>query len=135
MKNLYGTIEISDKAVRASQNDVGAFVNLLNAEMEGLVKASSFNFGRMLYGDGTGVLATVVGDEGSNVVKVDSVKNLYEGMVIDVLLANGTNSTVTGRRIIAVNRASQPNIFSFMLGGLRLRFLFRFVVSCGSPSG
>ncbi len=104
LKNLYGTIEISDKAVRASQNDVGAFVNLLNAEMEGLVKASSFNFGRMLYGDGTGVLATVVGDEGSNVVKVDSVKNLYEGMVIDVLLANGTNSTVTGRRIIAVNR-------------------------------
>ena len=30
LKNLYGTIEISDKAVRASENSVGAFVNLLN---------------------------------------------------------------------------------------------------------
>ena len=32
LKNLYGKIEISDKAVRASENNVGAFVNLLNAE-------------------------------------------------------------------------------------------------------
>ena len=32
-----GGIEISDKAVRASAVSAGAFVNLLNAEMEGLV--------------------------------------------------------------------------------------------------
>nr|MDD3862439.1 phage major capsid protein [Clostridia bacterium] len=30
LKNLYGKIEISDKAIRASENNVGAFVNLLN---------------------------------------------------------------------------------------------------------
>lgn len=52
LKNLYGTVEISDKAVRASENSAGAFVDLLNAEMEGLVRASAFNFGRMLFGDG-----------------------------------------------------------------------------------
>ena len=39
LKNLYGTIEISDKAVRASAHNEGAFVNLLNDEMETLVKA------------------------------------------------------------------------------------------------
>lgn len=39
LKNLYGTIELSDKAIRASQNNSGAFVNLLDAEMEGLIKA------------------------------------------------------------------------------------------------
>ena len=44
LKNLYGTINISDKAIRASEHNAGAFVNLLNAEMEGLIKASSFNF-------------------------------------------------------------------------------------------
>ena len=43
LKNLYGSIEISDKAIRASQSNVGAFVNLLNAEMEGLLKASKYN--------------------------------------------------------------------------------------------
>ena len=36
--NLALTIEISDKALRASQNSIGAFVNLLNSEMENIVK-------------------------------------------------------------------------------------------------
>ena len=82
LKNLYGTIHLSDKAIRASQNNAGAFVNLLNAEMYGLVKASSFNFGRMLFGDGTGLLATVESISGLK-IKVDSTKNLYTGMIID----------------------------------------------------
>ena len=67
LKNLYGTIEISDKAVRASENNAGAFVNLLNAEMEGLIASSSFNFGRMLFGDGSGILATVSSVSGTTV--------------------------------------------------------------------
>lgn len=106
LKNLYGTIEISDKAIRASENDVGAFVNLLNDEMEGLVKSSSFNFGRMLYGDGTGSLATVKSVSG-NTVTVDSVRNVFEGMVIDVLTSAGGPTGVTGRRVIAVNRSNK----------------------------
>ena len=52
LKNLYGVIEISDKAIRASENNAGAFVSLLNSEMESLIRASSFNFGRMLFGHG-----------------------------------------------------------------------------------
>ena len=82
LKNLYGTIHLSDKAIRASQNNAGAFVNLLNAEMDGLVKASAFNFGRMLFGDGTGLLATVESISGFK-IKVDSTKNLFTGMIID----------------------------------------------------
>ena len=42
LKNLYGTIEISDKAIRASANSEGSFVNLLNEEMESLVESASF---------------------------------------------------------------------------------------------
>lgn len=83
LKNLYGTIEISDKAIRASQSNAGAFVNLLNAEMEGLLRASRYNFGRMLFGDGSGVLAKVESVRDSNSVYVDSVKRIMEGMVLD----------------------------------------------------
>ncbi|MBQ3571957.1 MAG: phage major capsid protein [Clostridia bacterium] len=107
LKNLYGTIEISDKAVRASENSVGAFVNLLNAEMEGLLKASSFNFGRMLFGDGNGTLATVKGIS-SGVITVDNVKNIVEGMVVDFLTSAGAEiSGATGRRVISVDRANK----------------------------
>jgi hypothetical protein len=108
LKNLYGTIEISDKAIRASESSAGAFVNLLNAEMEGLLKASKFNFGRMLYGDGSGKLAeaeTVSGASNYSVVKLKSLKNVMEGMVIDAY--NGSNVAVaTGRRILSIDRAN-----------------------------
>ena len=56
LKNLYGTIEISDKAIRASANNEGAFVNLLNDEMQSLVENASYNFARMLFGNTKGAL-------------------------------------------------------------------------------
>ena len=105
LKNLYGTIEISDKAIRASENNAGSFVNLLEAEMEGLVKASKFNFGRMLFGDGTGIIATVVSQSG-NTIKLDTVRNMMEGMVIDFI--HPTNGiVVSGRRIADVDRVEK----------------------------
>lgn len=104
LKNLYGKLEISDKAIRASENSTGAFVNLLTAEMEGLIKASAFNFGRMLYGDGSGKLATIT-DNTTNTVTVDSTKNLIEGMVVDIMSSDGAilKSTI---RITGINKAT-----------------------------
>lgn len=45
LKNLYGKIEISDKALRATSNNVNSFINLLNDEMEKLIESSNFNLG------------------------------------------------------------------------------------------
>lgn len=84
LKNLYGTIEISDKAMRASANSDGAFVNLLNDEMQSLVKSASLNFSRMLFGDGTGFLGKVTYAKG-HVIKVDDAAQFLEGMVVDFL--------------------------------------------------
>ncbi len=108
LKNLYGKIEISDKAVRASASSAGAFVNLLNAEMEGLIKASSFNFGRMLYGDGSGVLANITSNS-TNSITVDAVTNLVEGMVVDIIDASNGSVVNNGnaRRITSINRATK----------------------------
>ena len=84
LKNLYGTIEISDKAIRASENNAGAIVNLLNAEMEGLIKSSSYNFGRMLYGDGSGRVATITAGVGQ-LALVDDLTKLSVGQVLEVV--------------------------------------------------
>lgn len=83
LKNLYGRIEISDKAIRASQNSAGAFVNLLADEMESLVKASTFNLGRMLYGDGTGIVSKAIANTEDGMIQCTKVNNLVEGMLID----------------------------------------------------
>lgn len=105
LKNLYGRIEISDKAVRASASSAGAFVNLLNAEMEGLIKASSFNFGRMLYGDGSGKLAGIV-ENTTNTITVDSCINLVEGMVVDIVSSAGVQ-VASAMRIVSINRGTK----------------------------
>ena len=101
LKNLYGTLEISDKAVRASANNEGAFVNLLNDEMEGLVKSANYNFGRMLFGNGQGLLATVTSVADEETLKLNSLKNLAEGMMVDIVAAGGKNviHTTSCRRL------------------------------------
>ena len=105
LKNLYGTIEISDKAMRASSSDAGAFVNLLNAEMEGLVKSSSLNMGRMLFGDGSGTLGRVAAVT-KNVISSVDVRNFIPGMVVDFYSKEGEKLTVGTRRIKSVDRAN-----------------------------
>ena len=107
LKNLYGQIEISDKAIRASADGRGAFTDLLNAELEGLLAASKFNLGRMLYGDGTGKLCTFTSASGG--VKCDNVRNLIEGLVVDVY--NSTGSKKGTARVRYVDRANKTVTF------------------------
>ena len=106
LKNLYGTIEISDKAIRASQHNSGAFVDLLGAEMEGLLRASKFNFGRMLFGDGTGALCKVV-TQTNNVIKVDNIQNIMEGMIVEVLSYSTKQVVIPATRITGIDRAGK----------------------------
>ena len=105
LKNLYGTIEISDKAIRCSQHSAGAFVNLLNDEMESLIKSSSFNLGRMLYGDGSGILATVTAttELADSDFTVDSVKNFAVNLACRWVNPNGATYASTYDPIVVTN--------------------------------
>ena len=109
LKNLYGTIEITDKAIRSSQNSAGAFVNLLNEEMESLIKSSTFNLGRMLYGDGSGIIASVSGDadEGASQVKFDTVKNMMERLACRFVDTSGNYVADAPYVIKAIDRATK----------------------------
>lgn len=106
LKNLYGTMEITDKAVRAASGNSGAFLNLLEAEMENLIRSAKLNFGRMLFGDGRGVLGTVVSVSG-NVLTLDNVNGIFEGMIVDVISGDSDSVTVGGRRVGTVDRSNK----------------------------
>ncbi len=99
-KDMYGVIEISDKAMKASRLNTNSFVDLLTQEMKGILEAAKFNYSRALFTDGTGVIATVE-DENLNCLHVDSVKYLMEGMIIDII---GPTSTEKAKRIVSINR-------------------------------
>ncbi len=89
LKNLFGRFEISDKAIRCSSTDVNSFVNLLQDGMDSLLKASIFNLSRMLYGDGSGLLATVKTSDGA--VTVDNAGSIAAGMYVDITGSKTTN--------------------------------------------
>lgn len=57
LKNLYGTFQISDKALKAASLDPNAFASLLGGEMQNLVSAAQSNLTTMLYGNGMKLLA------------------------------------------------------------------------------
>lgn len=110
LKNLYGVIEISDKAVRASQSSSGAFVNLLNDEMERLIEASAYNLSRMLYGNGTGLLTEIKGiSTDKKTLTVEKIAPFIEGMVIDIYdqATEALDSNGIGFRVVSVDRASK----------------------------
>lgn len=111
LKNFYGTIEISDKALRASASSDGAFVNLLNDEMRTLVNTAKYNFGRMLYGDGSGILAvaTSVNTDDENAFYVTNVQNFVVGMLVDAV--SGI-TRVKNLRVVSVDRENSSVIFA-----------------------
>lgn len=110
LKNFYGKIELSDKAIRASSNNTGAFVNLLNQEMEGLLQNAKNNFGRMLYGDGSGLLTKCGSLETANTrcFAVDDVKYLAEGMIVDICKLTET-AAATGYDAVRITTLDRTN--------------------------
>lgn len=108
LKNLYGSIQISDKAIRAGESSAGAFVNLLNAEMDGLLRSAKFNFSRMLYGDGSGKLCAVSTDaSNTKKVSVDSIRNLAAGMVVDIYTSiSDSTPAVSGLTVMGVEKTA-----------------------------
>ncbi len=96
LKNIYGTIEITDKALRASANSTGAFVNLLNAEMEGLVSSAKASFARMLYGNACGWLTMTLSKKSAHVINVNNVKSFFKGLKVHIYTDPGITATITG---------------------------------------
>ncbi len=105
LKNLYGQISISDKAIRAGREGMGAFTDLLNAEITGLMEASKFNLARMLYGDGTGFL-TNISAVTDGVLTVQDTNNLIEGMLVDVYSTSAGVDKVAAK-IVSIDRTNK----------------------------
>lgn len=68
MRYYYGRILFTGPAVASSRNDRGAFIRILDGEVRGVARDMQHEQNRVMYGDGSGVLATVQGTAGSNVV-------------------------------------------------------------------
>ena len=102
-KNIFAAIRITDKVIKATKDSKNAFASMLELELEDALKDAKDNFNRQLFGDGSGVMATVTtGVTGGNIIKVDSVRFFAEGQFVDLLKADGT-PIAEGREITIVD--------------------------------
>ncbi|MBO7214900.1 MAG: phage major capsid protein [Clostridia bacterium] len=120
LKNLYGTIEITDKAIRASENKSGAFTNLLTDEINSLMNAANFNFSRMLMGNGTGKIGAILSTGGSSFY-TDMPNAFHVGMNIKFFPASGEEVDGKVYKVLSGNRETKyvtvnANLDSFMYG-------------------
>jgi hypothetical protein len=105
MRYLYGVITVSGPSIAATKNNEGAFVRAVDSEMKGVTKDLKADLNRMLYGDGTGVLAAATTNStASTTVTVDSTAKLRVGMHIDIIA--GTTASVSDATITAINSAT-----------------------------
>lgn len=109
-KNLFGSIEITDKAMRGVRgSNAGSFINALNSEMMGLLKTSRWNYGRQFYGDGNGVLMVCKANASSSKVieaaSTSSVQFMLPGLKLDLHKAsdNTVYSGMDGVRVTDVD--------------------------------
>lgn len=110
-KNVFGNIQLTDKLIRTSQSDKGAFVNLLQAHMEDLTNDARNDLRRQIFMDGVGKLTLINDTANSTTHAVINTQYLSEGQIVDVL--NTSNAvTQTAREILSVDHDAKTVTFS-----------------------
>lgn len=110
-KNFYSTIELSDKAIRATRGAPDQLIDALKTEIESIIMSSKHIWTRQFWGDGTGSLAVLTANgTASNIIACDTVNRLVDGMVVDVCNAGAAVSGKTGRTITKVTRGASPTV-------------------------
>lgn len=106
-KNLFARIAITDKTMKASRSKEGAFISLLEADLEDANADARDSLARQVFGDGTGKLATcaTLGSAG-NTITLDNVDYMYEGQLIDIVPTSGT-ITISEREVLTVDDANK----------------------------
>lgn len=105
-KNLFGVISISDKSMRSIRgNDKGAFGDLIEREIDGMMQTAKWHFARQISGSSTGILATCKAATSVTKIPVNDRRLLIEGITIDILTSTGT-PIAQKRRIKNINRST-----------------------------
>lgn len=88
LKSLYGAVRITGQVMNQAKADYQSFVDVVDEETSRLKTDLAKDQNRMVYGDGTGTLATVtVGGAGVQSFTVDDVHYIGVGTRFDILTA------------------------------------------------
>lgn len=110
--NLFARFQITDKTIKASRSNVGAFANMLEQEITDCETDAKLDLSRQALGDGTGLLATIGGAKTGSTAPVDTTLYLCEGMLVDIWDASGAAWLNENVEITAIDEAAGTVTFS-----------------------
>lgn len=101
----YGRIRMTGQVMKLADKNYQAFASAMDDEMEGIKDDIAKDSNRVVYGDGSGLLASVTAD-GVNTVTVDNSQYLEVGMAIDILTRSNGAVVASNRIITAISAAN-----------------------------
>jgi hypothetical protein len=110
LKSAYGSFRLTGHVIRFTRNDAGAFVRAMETEMNGIKTDVAVDLARVLYGDGTAVVATVASST-ATVVTLTSAEplvkgQLYIGLLVDIGTLAAPESDRSAEPITAITVAT-----------------------------
>lgn len=102
----YGRVRFTGQVMQLAEKNYQSFANAMDEEMDGLKESVVKDYQRQMYGDSSGLLASVTAD-GANTVTVDNVQYLEVGMVIDIRTRANGAAVAVNRNITAINTATK----------------------------
>lgn len=102
----YGIIRLTGQLIELAEKDYQAFASAMNSEMDGLKDDVAKDYSRQVYGNGTGLMASVTAD-GANTVTVDNVQYLEVGQQIDIRTRSTGAAVAADRAITAINESTK----------------------------
>ena len=113
--DMYVDIQISNKTVQLASTNAGAMINALDTEIKSSYASAKWNVGRALFGDGSGILATVSPlSTAGNTCTVSDTRMLIEGLTIDIYASGaavGSTPALGARRIVGIDRGQNQITF------------------------
>lgn len=101
----YGVVRLTGQLIELADKNAQAFASAMDSEMDGIKDDVAKDYSRQVYGDGTGLMASVTAD-GVNTVTVDNIQYLEVGQQIDIRTRTTGAVVAADRAITAINEST-----------------------------
>ena len=111
-KDAYVEMHISQKSLLLARSAPQSMVDSLIDQIDASKEAAIWNTGRMLFGDGSGVLAKVTsGETRTNKIVVDDLTNLIVGLSVDIFVDGSEVAGDTALQISSIDYTTKTVTF------------------------
>jgi hypothetical protein len=101
----YGVVRLTGQLIELADKNPQAFASAMDGEMEGIKDDVAKDYSRQVYGDSTGLMASVTAD-GANTVTVNNIQYLEVGQQIDIRTRTTGAPIAVDRAITAINETT-----------------------------